>query len=346
MKIVTVIPTLNPYGGVVSVANLLSELMELGHDCTLITLSKYAHKGLGLRLEPAFISDWDRIGELAPHDADILIATSWETVQPVLDILEHSKKADPVYFVQDIEVDFIDPDDHEQRERARRTYFQIPTLVVKTAHLQTRLEKEMGREARRIRPGMNLDIFYPRDVQRDGNKRRLLGFARPDAPNDQRGFSVMREVFGEIYRKREDITIGFFGQPDMPDDLGFPFRNFGRVAPSQLPDIYSWADVYLDSSRFHGFGRTGVEAMACGTPPVLSDSGGIREYARDGENALIVPVADIGKTVNAILRLLDDRTLWDRLRLAGLETIQGYSDTAAAKEMLAIFESLKTDLKT
>jgi len=338
LRILFILPTLNLYGGVLSVANLIDELMEMGHDCVLVELSKYAHKSLNLRLEPISLIDWDRIPEVLPPDFDIVVATSWETVKPALGVVERSHHAKPVYFVQGFEVDIIEPEEEEKRAEARATYDQIPTRVVKTEYLRTRL-REIGLDAHKIRPGMNLDIFYPRDVER-GEKKRIIAMARPYAPNDHRGFGILRNVFSRLLSERDDVEIGFFGEASMPSDVPFPYTDFGRLGPSQLPEAYSWADIYVDASLLHGFGRTGVEAMACGTATIVSDSGGVREYAVDGENALIVPVGDEEATYQAIVRLLDSDEERERLRTNGIKAVQQYADPLAAGEMLEIFLKL------
>jgi glycosyltransferase involved in cell wall biosynthesis len=60
--------------------------------------------------------------------------------------------------------------------------------------------------------------------------------------------------------------------------------------------------------------------MACGAPVVLTDSRGVREYARPGENCLLVPIRQPEALAAAILRVLDDQVLRDRLRLEGPST--------------------------
>ncbi|HJS45955.1 MAG TPA: glycosyltransferase family 4 protein [Rhizomicrobium sp.] len=56
-----------------------------------------------------------------------------------------------------------------------------------------------------------------------------------------------------------------------------------------------------------------LEAMAMGKPQIVSDSAGLRDYVRDGENALVVPCHDAGSLRQAILRLLGDDGFRQRL---------------------------------
>ena len=55
---------------------------------------------------------------------------------------------------------------------------------------------------------------------------------------------------------------------------------------------YDAARVFAVGSWFEGFCQPGLEALACGTPLVTTDNGGCREYAIDGETALVVPPRD------------------------------------------------------
>jgi glycosyltransferase involved in cell wall biosynthesis len=60
--------------------------------------------------------------------------------------------------------------------------------------------------------------------------------------------------------------------------------------------------------------------MASGCAVVTTDCGGVTDYARDGENCLLVPPRDPGAIASAIRRLLDDPLLRSRLSEAGVRT--------------------------
>jgi glycosyltransferase involved in cell wall biosynthesis len=115
-----------------------------------------------------------------------------------------------------------------------------------------------------------------------------------------RGYDIVLAVLEQVARRFPDVRLILFGTDDLSEaDIPFSFENAGRLEPDDLPALYSRADIFLELSRHHGFGRTGIEAMACGAACVLSDSGGVRDYARHGENALIVPVTDVTAATEA-----------------------------------------------
>ena len=333
-----VLPTLNPYGGVVSVLNHVNDLIDSGHCVTLLSMSRITRDVLFARTEPVFLPREASIADLLPADFDVLVATSWETVPYVRDAAARMPGALPLYYVQDIEADFFPGGD--VRERALATYGMLPHRVVKTRYLQGRLS-DLGRSSHLIPPGMNLDLFYPRPVGRAGGPA-VLGMARPGAPSDIRGFEVLREVYAILAASRPDVKLTVFGTSDLPKD--FPCDvDLGRLGPDQLPEAYSAADVFVETSRVHGFGRCGVEAMACRTACVLSGSGGISEYARDGENALVVPAGDARAAAAAVLRLLDDGDLRSRLAGAAVESVQRFASPLSTRSLVGLIGRLRAE---
>ena len=85
---------------------------------------------------------------------------------------------------------------------------------------------------------------------------------------------------------------------------------------------YASARVFAVGSWFEGFCQPGIEALACGIPLVTTDNGGCREYAVDGETALVVPPRDAPAMAAAIRRLLEDQNLSARLVANGLEVVE------------------------
>ncbi len=79
---------------------------------------------------------------------------------------------------------------------------------------------------------------------------------------------------------------------------------------------------------------TPIEAMACGTPVVLTDFEGKDQYARDGGNCLIVPFRDAAAVAEAVARLTEDDGLRARLIAGGLKTADRYDWSKVAQQYL------------
>jgi glycosyltransferase involved in cell wall biosynthesis/GT2 family glycosyltransferase len=118
--------------------------------------------------------------------------------------------------------------------------------------------------------------------------------------------------------------------------LGLPLETYAGKDLSQdrMAAEYSAAEVFVVGSRFEGFGQPGLEALACGTPLVTTDNGGSREYAVDGETALVVPTSDPAAMAEAIRRLQVDRSLAQRLTANGLRLVAERFDWEARTDDL------------
>jgi glycosyltransferase involved in cell wall biosynthesis len=85
------------------------------------------------------------------------------------------------------------------------------------------------------------------------------------------------------------------------------------------------ADVFLNLSEVEGFCIVVAEAMLAGLPVIAVDVGGIRDYGLDGENIVKLSVPDAHDARAAILRLMGDPSLRERLgRRARADMLQGY----------------------
>jgi glycosyltransferase involved in cell wall biosynthesis len=82
-------------------------------------------------------------------------------------------------------------------------------------------------------------------------------------------------------------------------------RILGHVADEDLPPLYAGADVFVYPSRYEGFGLQVMEAMAIGTPVVVSDGGSLPEVASDA--ALVFSAGKAHDCARAIADMLGGR---------------------------------------
>lgn len=118
------------------------------------------------------------------------------------------------------------------------------------------------------------------------------------------------------------------GQQDI--DLATKGLTVGRLADfhleqSQLAEVISAGRVFASGCFHEGFNFCPLESMACGTPVVLTDCGGSREYARHEENALVTPTRNPEYMRKAIDRLLNDTELRLLLIENGIETAWAFN---------------------
>jgi GT2 family glycosyltransferase/glycosyltransferase involved in cell wall biosynthesis len=328
-------------GGVLSVVQLVNRLTMLGWDAKIATHHDHDQTHLSAYMlyhSPYVFPSAESMIRSFP-ETDLVVATLWSTAEKVHRIVSETRKlAVPWYFVQDDETGFFAKWDAEGRRAVMRSYELIPDRIVKTDWLTETLA-ERGHDCHKVPLGMDLDLFYAEDRERERSPR-VLGMARPRTP--RRGFEALIETMRRIKAERPEVEICLYGCPNL-DEYGVDFEHtdLGVVPHARLRRVYNDALVLLDTSSFQGFGRMGLEAMACGCATVLTRFGGVAEYARHEENSLMIDPADRDETVGAVLRLLDDAALRDRIVQGGYRTAARFScDEEARRTSLLFAESL------
>jgi glycosyltransferase involved in cell wall biosynthesis len=89
-----------------------------------------------------------------------------------------------------------------------------------------------------------------------------------------------------------------------------------------------------------GFGLAALEAMACGVPVVASDTDGLREVVEPEASGLLVPLDEPDGLERAILRVLGERRLRERLIAGGLARVQGFSVEQTIARTESLYRSL------
>jgi phosphatidylinositol alpha-1,6-mannosyltransferase len=122
---------------------------------------------------------------------------------------------------------------------------------------------------------------------------------------------------------------------------GVDYDEFHANPPQeQLAALYSSADIYLCPSWDEGLGMPPMEAMACGAALVTYDNGGCRDYARDGETALVARRRDVADLAEKLTRLAADGALRARLAAAGEQWIRTAFDwDRSVRRLEALFAS-------
>jgi len=114
----------------------------------------------------------------------------------------------------------------------------------------------------------------------------------------------------------------------------------GYIDRADKPFVYNLASLFVYPSFFEGFGLPVLEAMACGTPVITSNTSSLPEVA--GKAALMVDPYRPWELLEAMKNVLLDEKLYNMLRERGLKQSQKFSWEKSAKETLQIFENLKS----
>jgi len=120
-------------------------------------------------------------------------------------------------------------------------------------------------------------------------------------------------------------------QKGLKDQVHFP----GFIRDSDLAAVYSAATVFVFPSLYEGFGLPPLEAMACGTPCVVSNSSSLPEVT--GRAAMLFNPTSPDQFVEAVSRVLTDRLLYESLREEGLDQSALFPWAKSAEETLLVY---------
>lgn len=108
-------------------------------------------------------------------------------------------------------------------------------------------------------------------------------------------------------------------------------RMLGYVDEGDLPALYTGADVFCFPTLYEGFGIPVLEAMACGTPVVASNTSSLPEAA--GDAALLVSPTDTEAMAEALGRAITNTDMRERLIQSGLVQCQRFSWSDSARDL-------------
>ncbi|HEX4627581.1 MAG TPA: glycosyltransferase family 4 protein [Gemmatimonadales bacterium] len=174
-----------------------------------------------------------------------------------------------------------------------------------------------------VYPGVDATWYAP-----DPTVRRTLEptFLYVGRLKRYKGVEIALEALALVRQARADVTLDIAGQGDDRPRLEGVARALGLGAAARFVGFVSdeekrrllrrsWA-VLLPSPK-EGWGISNVEAAACGTPALVSDSPGLRESVRHGETGFLVPHGDTRVLADRMLTLAADPALVGRLGRAG-----------------------------
>ena len=203
-----------------------------------------------------------------------------------------------------------------------------------------------------IPPGVNTDLFHPADTRMArqklnlGNRRTILYVGRIEPLkgldillkaiallNDSTGANLII-VGGSLEKDAELERLNTLANNlDISDIVTFT----GSVDQEYLPDYYNAADVFVLPSWYESFGLAALEAMACGTPVVVSRVGGLTTFVEHGKTGHLVPWRCPEAFARSLETLLANPALRNAMGTAARRKALSLSWAAMANELLACY---------
>jgi len=251
----------------------------------------------------------------------------------------------------------------------RHVLARADRVIAATPAEQAQLEWLYKADVRKvvvIPPGVDVCHFYPIPVD---EARQFIGLA-PDARmilfvgrvEPLKGLDTLVEAVACLWVKDlaepvhlaiiggdpeaapEEMTAEMARVQQLCDDLcvGKMVVFLGKRGQDTLPYYYSAAEVVVMPSHYESFGMVALEAMACGTPVIASQVGGLAFLVQDGVTGYHVPNCDHAALCEKLNALLGDAELRRSLGQNAAEYAQKYAWGKVARKIVEVYKELQS----
>jgi glycosyltransferase involved in cell wall biosynthesis len=229
-----------------------------------------------------------------------------------------------------------------------RVYHGCPTQAISHSTADDLVARGLDRrDIEVIHPGVDLDFFTPGEQGREAVPTFLyLGRLKR-----YKGVDAVVRAVALLRDEGEDVRLSIGGRGEwepslraLVDTLQISDRVefLGFVSESRKRELFrrSWANVY--PSPKEGWGITNLEAAACGTASIASDSPGLRESVQHERTGLLVPHGGVAAIAAAMRRLARSPAETERLGAGALEFSRSFTWQRTAERTRSHLESVVT----
>jgi glycosyltransferase involved in cell wall biosynthesis len=246
-------------------------------------------------------------------DADAVVATAWATAEWIVDY--PPAKGEKFYLIQSWET-WSGPADRVQAT------WTMPLKRIVIARWLEDIARDLRVDCTYIPNGIDFEQFgLDRPIEtRDRHQAMMLYHTHP-VKGSADGLAALTLVKKEV----PELKLTLFGASPLPPNLP-NWVEYHRL-PSQryLRHCYNHASIFVSPGRIEGWPLPPAEAMLCGAALAATDIGGHREYAVNGETALLSPVKNQGRLAENVLRLMRNADLRISIARKGNDYIRKYS---------------------
>ena len=201
-----------------------------------------------------------------------------------------------------------------------RIYRGVPIQAVSDSTADDLIDRGLDRADMTVIPnGVDLTFYHPDPAEPRFAEPTILYLGR--LKRYKRVDLIIRAV-ARLVADGVDVRLRIAGKGDaegdlrrLADELGVAHavEFLGFVDEHEKRRLFRGAWVHALTSPKEGWGISNLEAAACGTPTVASDSPGLRDSVRAGETGFLVRHADVAALAGQLRRILEDPTLRERL---------------------------------
>lgn len=288
-----------------------------GHTVTIVT---YDEKPQWFKLNDniKFIqvpdnSDWKNF---IPN-CDVLVATSWKCIYTAIE----SQKGPVVFFEQGgshlFEPNNIDP----QKKNVVQNRLSLPKFVYTvSSYAKDALQNVYNCNSTVIPIAIDNTIFYPRKNPLDSDFIEITIVGSEDFKF--KNISTILQAYRILNKKYNNLHLNWITQTSPTINPEPAIINPPQI---EIGNTLRKTHIYICNSEYESFGLPTLEAMTCGATVITTDTGGMRDFVKDGYNALVTKHHDVDDIVKKVSYLIDNPNKMNEFALHGIETAKDFN---------------------
>lgn len=247
-------------------------------------------------------------------DADIIIATAWQTADYIKDYSKN--KGEKVYLIQD-----FPPFMGTKAEIFKTWNYDFKSITV------SKWLFDMVNDNAKISKIINIPNGLPESIFK--NKSNIFNdpfnVLAMYSSGKYKGVDDLIEAFKIAKNKNPKLNFNLYGKEKKPNNLPKWINYHRRISENNLVNLMNKCGIFISSSIAEGFGLPSAEAILCGCSLATTDCGGNRDYAIHKKTALVSKPKNPKALADNLLKLNSDNELRTRLVENGIKLLKDFT---------------------
>lgn len=320
-------------GGSKIILEYANRLARRGNKITVVSYDEYPNWfKLDENIEFIQVPEEEEMEKYIPN-CDVIVPTSWKNIYQAV----NCRKAPVTFFEQGGSHIFETENLSELKyETVKDRISLTPFIHTVSSYAKSKINEIYERDSEVICNAINSKIFYPRvnfDLDKENINITIIGSEGFKFKNINESLSAIRK----LKEKYSNINLNWISQDEPKQN-----KEKAIINPKQeeIGSILRSTDIFICNSEYESFCLPALEAMTCGAAVVTTDNGGIRDFIKDNENALIIKKHDENDFIEKVELLINDRNIRLKLMKNGVETSKKFSWEVSTQKMESYYKEI------
>lgn len=262
---------------------------------------------------------------------DVIVATYWKEIYECVE-----QKIAPVIYFEQGDTHLFHPEalNAHMMQHIKTQIALAPFVFTVSSFASDMLRERFSVQSAVIPNAVDKSVFYPGSSQKDKGEPIIITAIGSCLIH----FKCIPQIITAIETLQiMGYSIEFIWISPDATPCGTTTPTFVKPNQETIGDCLRRSDIYVCASQYESFCLPVLEAMTCGVAVVTTDNGGVRDFVKDQENALIIAKNDVGDMVKKIELLILNPSRREEIASNGLITAQQFDWKLTTEKLSAYY---------